>query len=65
MDENLYLSGRQVQVWVSTTHIRVPMIYTYDIDIYYVIKVVLAKRKYFSVYCIYLSSYVIKWFVVF
>lgn len=46
MDENLYPSGRQVRVWVSTTHTRISIgkIYSHHIAIYHVIKVVLPKK---------------------
>jgi uncharacterized membrane protein len=47
MDENLYPSGRQVRVWVSTTHTRISIgkIYSHHIAIYHVIKVVLPKKN--------------------
>jgi hypothetical protein len=55
MVENLYPSGRRVRVWVSTIYTRVPMgnIYPHHITIYHVIKVVLAKGKYFPGYCLF------------
>jgi hypothetical protein len=54
MGENLYQSGRRVQVDIIHTHIPVGKIYMHHITIYRVIKVVLAKRKYFFGYCLFI-----------
>jgi hypothetical protein len=52
IEENFYLSGRRVRVWVGTTHTRVPVdkVYPHDITIYNIIKAVLGNRKYFSIF---------------